>query len=621
MNGAGKDQNGPRSRIVPRPSGSDAIPPKAAAHLVWRETILADGTSCRALAVPDDPGVLDESALPGWLARHQQIGAVQSGLAVLVIRETLDRDGLIRECSLERRRGSAEGPFDGDPARIEFVGPARMVRLYRALPSGRLAEIAGHPEGVLPGRHIPEQYAGEIAALRRYFGADVQVLDTRDPTLFESMAGLENIFHVWTGSRQELGCGIGWHGPIAFVLAAAFPRLSSPVPIPEEAEHAIRQRLANENLVRHETRIDKGGFAVIVRRRGTTELFMLRPVNGGMGISSYHPAPESTANPDQINWMRFAETYEHLVVLDAWQEGGNEDLVVITGETNGHVWRHNIDAEGVEVWRKPDPDAAAGILHREKIAPGVLAEVDRLPASPLPEIDPVPAASDTILGKIRAHAEALSALDAAIQAAAVDPPESVACLRRAQAAFETLGAEFASAEAAAIIDAVDGGQSKPECGILRRLRERLLAELASTPVITIRAPDVRYLNQTLSFSNAVFSAFPSAAYDIEEAGMCLALRRPTAAALHTLRGFEAGLSALGLQQPPTDTRQWTKVAALFPGTPQCTTDLRLVQRVYASARWNSALRSPKFTDAEAARLFAGVGRLLYAAAPKDSAPG
>jgi hypothetical protein len=47
------------------------------------------------------------------------------------------------------------------------------------------------------------------------------------------------------------------------------------------------------------------------------------------------------------------------------------------------------------------------------------------------------------------------------------------------------------------------------------------------------------------FGDKVADAFPSVSYEIDEAGMCLGLARPTASVFHLMRVLEAGLSALG----------------------------------------------------------------------------
>jgi hypothetical protein len=53
------------------------------------------------------------------------------------------------------------------------------------------------------------------------------------------------------------------------------------------------------------------------------------------------------------------------------------------------------------------------------------------------------------------------------------------------------------------------------------------------------------VNDPHLFGNDVANAFPSAAFDIVESGVCLALSRGTASVLHSMRVLEIGLTALG----------------------------------------------------------------------------
>jgi hypothetical protein len=52
-----------------------------------------------------------------------------AAVAVLVIRERLAADGDILDGELEHRRGAADGPYHGAPARITFTGPARLAQV------------------------------------------------------------------------------------------------------------------------------------------------------------------------------------------------------------------------------------------------------------------------------------------------------------------------------------------------------------------------------------------------------------------------------------------------------------------------------------------------------------
>ena len=130
-----------------------------------------------------------------WLAARPG-NLDQLAVAVLVVREVLDARGMIVQCTIERRRGSADGPFCGDPVRVDFAGAATTVRLYRSHLDGRLSEIAPSANTAPPRVRSPEPFAGERKALQARFGDAVRVLDAREPTLFEDMIGLSSIVHV-----------------------------------------------------------------------------------------------------------------------------------------------------------------------------------------------------------------------------------------------------------------------------------------------------------------------------------------------------------------------------------------------------------------------------------------
>ena len=84
------------------------------------------------------------------------------------------------------------------------------------------------------------------------------------------------------------------------------------------------------------------------------------------------------------------------------------------------------------------------------------------------------------------------------------------------------------------------------------LRERVAHELQGKVIYYI-SDHVDLLSDSPLFGDEVDEAFPSARYDISEAGCCLALRRPTACVLHLMRALEPGLAslsaALGVNMP------------------------------------------------------------------------
>jgi len=577
--------------------------------------------------VADEPVPLSQAALPAWLARHHLRGADRLALAMLVVRETLDQAGLIRECSLERRRGALDGPLVGDPARVEFIGPARMVRLYRVRRDGRLAEVVGSAD-TLPQRHLTaDHFAGEQCALQAQFGRETRMLDAREPLLFEAMVGLDSILHVRLADGREIGCGIGWHGPLPFVLAADFPRFSAPLLLAPEHEAAVQEVLARDNLVRHETRLVQGGLVVIARHRGGTDLFLLRADVGAVTAVPYQPRPAGIASGDQYRWMRYAEKFERLAVLDAWRDGDSADLLVITGDESGEIWRHHIDADGVETWRKPDEVAAAGLLYREQLSRGTLAASDAATAESNPGTrddllnhdlaEPAPAHS--LLAKTEAYVAVLAALHRAQESAYSEAPPTDALphLQALLAALDTLEAEHAAIEARLLLAQVEYHRIGPArlAAALVRLEARLPDELAETRLVSLTPAQWRYLVNPAPFGVAVEHAFPETAYDIEEAALCLAYRRPSAAAFHCMRIVQAGLAALGasLHTPlQVEERQWAQILTLLRSTtpPEQAPLLAALEQVRRCCRGARLVPADKYTEAEAQRLFRTVGAFM-----------
>lgn len=636
--GRGRDWDGPQ--LAARLAALKGVAPEPVEFVIWRVTALPDGQETQVFHVADEPCSLRQAELPQWLARHRLRGADRLALAVLVVRETLDAAGLIRECTLERRRGAVDGPLYGDPARVEFSGPARMVRFYRVARDGRLIEVAGTTDTLPARRHASQHFAGEQAALRARFGPAARMIDAREPTLFETMVGLDSILHVRLPDGSEVGCGIGWHGPVPFVLPAAFPRFSTSLALSAEHEAAVQATLARDNLVRHETRLDHHGLAVLTRRRGSGQLFLLRADGGTVTVEPYAAAPDKVASDDQARWMRYAETYEHLAMLDAWRDGDSDDLLVVTGEASGQVWRHHIDPDGVETWRKPDAEAAAGLLYREQMAPGTLAAADAAavsvvgpaPLAPLSEPDEdeeVPA--DSLLAKVEAYVAALAALRGARDALAGAVPLGAALeyLRLLPTALETLEAVQAEAEARRLLRQAAGERIRPArlAAALTRLEANLPGELAAIRLVTLTPSQWRHLVDPAPFGMAVDNGLPELGYDIEEAALCLALRRPTAAAFHCMRITESGLAELGEWlgvDLPGEDRQWSRIIALLRGVagPDPTGIVQALEHVRHCSRGARLAPAEKYTEAEAERLFRAVAAFMAALAsfaPRDGA--
>jgi hypothetical protein len=73
--------------------------------------------------------------------------------------------------------------------------------------------------------------------------------------------------------------------------------------------------------------------------------------------------------------------------------------------------------------------------------------------------------------------------------------------------------------------------------------QRLRDELETKLFICVETPKL-YTQDTPLFGGKVDLAFPMTARDIDEAGKCLALHRPTACVMHLMRVFEIGIQSL-----------------------------------------------------------------------------
>jgi hypothetical protein len=473
----------------------DGAAPAPEQHIVFRSTTRGD-VEVAGYELPGEPAGADQAALRRWLLRNDLAGEALLGISVLVIREVLDAADSIRECVLEYRRGSATGPFYGNPARIEFAGPARQVRHYRTLRNGRLAETAPIP--AVPTPAIPTSATGlsttpasatpapraldpitsrlpqpddpvtvsvEFGALRARFGAGLILLDCRRPTMFEDMVGLTKIAHLRLPDGQEVGCGIGWHGGMPFVLTADFPRFSAGFELTESQEASVVSMLAVHDLLRYELRLDSHGICVVARQRGGSDLFILRPGINAASVEPFQPNRRRYGAVDQRRWIRYCETYEQHRVLDVYPAHASNELVVVTADGDGQAWCHHIDSDGVEVSRAPHNDAAVAALFRERVArervsmQQAAAERAVAPPSDAPRAAPP---VDSLLAMVQVVSDALSALrdarfacaEASDQHVAV-PANALLALRALRTAQRRLGVGGSASAAQALLRRVD----------------------------------------------------------------------------------------------------------------------------------------------------------------------
>src|SRR5262249_37665302 len=81
---------------------------------------------------------------------------------------------------------------------------------------------------------------------------------------------------------------------------------------------------------------------------------------------------------------------------------------------------------------------------------------------------------------------------------------------------------------------------------LASLYMRIRDELDLLHCFALTAESKSYFDEAApQWGEKVAASFPSASYDISEAGKCLALRRSTACVMHLMRVLEVGLAVMG----------------------------------------------------------------------------
>ena len=365
------------------------IPAAVSQFIVYRATSNPATPVQEAYLVPGEARHLSAMAFDFWLAERGLADTKRLSVAVLVIREHLAADGTIRDCEVEYRLGAVDGPYYGNPARIVFSGPAQRPRFYRATPRGVLTEVAVTPgAAVRPGSETDAAPAMQDAVLASC-GKTARILDSREPTFIEAMMGITSVLHVVQEDGREVGCGILRHGPNAIALRADFPRFDVKPALSARQSSLLEALAAAEGLVACETRCDKHGLAIVARRGATADLVLVRFDGETAGVAPYVPGRPSGVTTDQERWLHYIGTYEALDVLDAHHDGTSDALIVLTGGADGAAWRHHVDIDGIEKWRRADTGPVAATLHGTRgNGRGVAAEP---PAAAHPAAGPGPA--------------------------------------------------------------------------------------------------------------------------------------------------------------------------------------------------------------------------------------
>lgn len=358
------------SRLCPGRSADRTAQTRTAPlhYVVFRETTRTDGSTARHYEVPGGITALDEVGFSAWLNEHAPDGQEIELVSVLVIQEVLDRHASILTCCMERRRGSATGPFYGEPARVTFDGAIDRVRFYRASARNRLREMTPPLDRPPPPPAQLEHLSGDEQAVRCVFGATARILDVRAPTVLEDMVGLASIVHLRMPDGSEIGSGLGWHGTTPFVLRADFPRFGAHPDLAAADAASVAAAAAVAGLTTFELRGDANGLAVTARSRRDGAFYLIRPGADGGDVEAYVPGiPAGLLRADQALWARYAEEYENLTVIDAYRDGRSDSVFMLAGTPDGQVTRHLVDADGTEVWRAAADDTAAAAWHRERV--------------------------------------------------------------------------------------------------------------------------------------------------------------------------------------------------------------------------------------------------------------
>jgi hypothetical protein len=642
MNTPGENDIWTPPRLRARLAAQKGLAPAPSCYVIWRATSRVGAPEARGYELPDHTGRRDEAAFERWLVERNLAGPERLSVSVLVIREQLDESGVLRDCVLERRRGGVDGPYYGNVARVEFAGAARMVRRYRASPDGRLTELpVEDATGVTPppASVEAESFAGEDTAVHEYLGQGSVILDRRAPTLFEELVGLSGVIHARRPDGVEVGCGVGWHGGVAFVVVADFPRFGRPLSPPPELEAGVESAAKTRDLIPYETRLDEQGFCVIARERGRRTLVAIRQEGKATRIDPYVPGRVASANEEQRRWMTYAETYEARTILDSWRDGDSDNIAVLTIDPEQEAWRHIIDRDGVEVSRQSDNDAAAAVLYRERLSPP-----DEAPVTPEPHAASVPpdtvpwlaatapdreAPADSLLTTALAWSRVTGLLSAAIVAGA--PGRSAGAgvvLDLLRAMVEPLTVMHASVSAGSLRQLIAQTEAGTLAGqdfavALDDLVTRLRDELAASRIVTLPSVAVTSDGEP-PFGALVEQHFPAAAYDIEEAVRCLALRRSTAAAQHAAKVLRAGVSGIErlLARPRLTGLSWARlIAAVRGGTGEYGDLVEALIRVRRAWRAPGLAPADKYTEEEAEAVLAAVEGLMRLLAARLDAAG
>jgi hypothetical protein len=183
------------------------------------------------------------------------------------------------------------------------------VRAFRSTPEGSLEEIDPRLQPPVDRASRDGLFDSEDRTVRAVYGETARIVSVRAPSAREELVGFSNMVHLLTQDGRELACGIGWHGTTPFLIQGEFS--------PDDGQTSDAADIAGGGVWR------------------------------------------DLLTADQTVWLRYAERYEHLVILDVRAEGMAGEVLVLTGDAGGSIAWHLIDADGVDLWRKTPQEMIA----------------------------------------------------------------------------------------------------------------------------------------------------------------------------------------------------------------------------------------------------------------------
>jgi hypothetical protein len=136
-------------------------------------------------------------------------------------------------------------------------------------------------------------------------------------------------------------------------------------------------------------------------------------------------------------------------------------------------------------------------------------------------------------------------------------------MREAKEECQKIGLRVCVVHLEEIVERLEDKKPLPRnelASLAREFHNSVKREMRTTKFFRLSPDTQSYFEATEGFGKQVSESFPSAEYDIKEAGSCLALSRATACVYHAMRVLEYGLCALADRfSVPFEHKSWNDV--------------------------------------------------------------